>query len=504
MDYVPLSKSGRLWDGKMDIFKAFRKASAAGAGESITALYDPTLHRDIPSEPDLRDLNIALAILVDIFPDAEPETLRAMLSSVSESSRVEIVTEQMLKNDAKKMRGSKVLQKLRPAEKSVKRLKIALATEETFRSDVYKKAVKQVLYQEFRSLSHSSIKAVLAEQNYSYTGSRPVLQQLVAKSWRFSLSNMWSRQPSLSIEQDRTSISRLSNTVGVKRTGSSELDQELHDLLVVPILQQRRHDQLTADYQLASQLNEADAREAEALFDCECCYGSVAFERLAICDDGCHTLCFDCVRRSAHEALYGQGWAQAIDLSKSTLRCFAPASELCHGTLPNATVRRALSEPGGEEDVWDQLQTRMTSEALLRGGRRDTARAAQRCKKHMATYRHEVFGDGTGLYISFLVTRLGLLHCTTDDDSRLSLDFVQHITTHERRPQYILVSSQQAKTRAEVQMRQSSMQQDDVYTLHSPMARPSYLLRERKDIFAYYHRVISHGGGQAHMPALST
>ncbi|KAK5699487.1 hypothetical protein LTR97_005615 [Elasticomyces elasticus] len=258
MDYVPVSKSGRLWDGKMDIFKAFRKASAAGAGESITALYDPTLHRDIPGEPDLRDLNVALAILVDIFPDAEPEALRAMLSSVSKSSRVEIVTEQMLKNDAKKMRGSKVLQKLRPAEKSVKRSKIALATEETFRSDVYKKAVKQVLYQEFRSLSHSSIKAVLAEQNYSYRGSRPVLQQLVAKTWRFSLSNIWSRQSPSNIEQDHPSITRLSNTIGVKRTGSSELDQELHELLVVPILQQRRHDQLTADHQLASQLNEAD------------------------------------------------------------------------------------------------------------------------------------------------------------------------------------------------------------------------------------------------------
>ncbi|TKA70558.1 hypothetical protein B0A55_06237 [Friedmanniomyces simplex] len=376
MDYVPVPKAGRLWTSKADFFRPFRTAAGAAGDENIIPLYDPALHHEATDEPELRDLNTALATLVDVFPDVEPETFREMLSNISESSRVEVVTEQMLKNDAKKSRLGKTLRKARLVDPTAKRRlrltsETALPKEDTFRSESYKKAVKQVLYQEFKNISHSSIKAVMAEQNYSYSQSRPILQQLAAKSWRFSLSSIWTRRsPSVAAGEHPSIISggdpTQSQIVGVRRTGSAQLDQELHDLLIIPMLQQRRREQLAADHALASQLNDAEAKEAETLFDCECCYGSVTFEQLAICDDGCHQLCFDCVRRSVNEALFGQGWAQSIDLQKTTLRCFAPADQTCHGRLPGEIVRRALAELGAEEDTWNELQNRMASEALVK------------------------------------------------------------------------------------------------------------------------------------------
>jgi len=376
MDYVPLPKAGRLWKGKADFFRPFRTAAAAEAGENIIPLYDPTLHHHVSDEPDLRDLNTALAALLDIFPDVEPETFREMLSNISETSRMEIVTEQMLKKQTNWGRARRTLRKPRPAPTSAKRPRassseVAILPEDIFRSDSYKNAVKQVLYQEFRTLSHSSIKAVMAEQNYSYTLSRPILQELAARSWRFSFSSIWSRRSPSQVMSDHPNVidnggAEVSQLVGLRRTGSPELDHELYSLLVIPVLQQRRHDQLAADHALASGLNEEEAKETENLYDCECCYGSVAFEQLAVCDDGCHQLCFDCVRRTVKEALYGQGWAQAIDMPKTTLRCFALANDACHGTLAANVVRRALSEPGAEEESWNELQTRMASEALLK------------------------------------------------------------------------------------------------------------------------------------------
>ncbi|TKA47541.1 hypothetical protein B0A54_01913 [Friedmanniomyces endolithicus] len=381
MDYVPVPKAGRLWYSKADFFRPFRTVTGATAGENIIPLYDPTLHREAVDEPDLKDLNTALATLVDIFPDVEPETFREMLSNLSESSRVEIVTEQMLKSDAKRTR--KTLRKLPSPETTAKRrprpsAHTALPTADAFRGESYKKAVKQVLYQEFKTLSHSSIKAVMAEQNYSYTQSRPVLQQLAAKSWRFSLSNIWARRSPFVATGEHPNImmgdTTTDQTTGVRRTGSAQLDQELHDLFVTPALQQRRQEQLATDFALASQLNDTEAKETETLFDCECCYGSVTFEQLAICDDNCHQLCFDCVRRSVNEALYGQGWSQSIDLQKTTLRCFAQADQTCHGRLPGNIIRRALAEPGADEDTWNELQKRMASEALVKSGLR-----LQRC-----------------------------------------------------------------------------------------------------------------------------
>lgn len=392
MDNVPLPKTGRLWKSKADLFRPFRTAAANAAADKehrthpasaspISLLYDPS---NLPEggvkdadeeEPNLRELNSALRALVDIFPDVQPEVFREMLISISEESRLQVVTEHLLTKKAKwvqsRYRTTGKTTPSKPGKSSLEPTRGArsdppLADEDLFRSEDYKKAVKQVFYQEFNSLSKSTIRGVLAEQNFSYTLSRPVLQQVAARSWRFSFGQFWSRRsghdptdirshPFIMWQNDQEPF--------VRRTGSLELDHELYELFALPFITQKRQDRARADFEIATALNDTEAEEAEALFDCECCYSSVSFERVAVCDDACHLLCLDCIQRTVNEALYGQGWSRAANLDHATVRCFA--SEDCSGNIPQDLVRRALTQGVDNTDIWDDFQARVTNEALL-------------------------------------------------------------------------------------------------------------------------------------------
>ncbi|KAF2485147.1 hypothetical protein BDY17DRAFT_293020 [Neohortaea acidophila] len=388
MDFLPLPRP-RLWKSKTDFFRPFR--AGAEAGENIMPLYDPAVHLTTDIEDlDLKDLNTALAVLVEIFPQVQPEVFREMLVSVSEESRLQLVTEQLL---AKKVKGVRTRPLAFPARIGQNSRKEGgssapqmlsggrLNEEQTFRSNDYKKAVKQVLYQEFKSLSHSSIRAVLAEQNFSYTLTRPVLQQLSTKSWRFSFASLWKRKPPVTAAGEHPSIVWQPDAAGrgqaspaLRMTGSLQLDQELYDLFVVPAVENQRKALLASDLAVATKLNEKEAEEADALFDCECCFNSVVFEQLTTCDEDCHQLCFDCVRRTAREALYGQGWARTVDLQRTTVCCFAPTTQACEGVIPAAVLRRVLSSGTENEDLWSELQERAASEAILK-----TRLPIQRC-----------------------------------------------------------------------------------------------------------------------------
>jgi hypothetical protein len=115
MDYVPILRPSRAgaWRSKADFFRPFRSSSstASETGENITPLYDPTLvNQDQDEEPDLADLNTSLAALVELFPDVQPEVFREMLLGISKESRLQVVTEQLLKKKAMYVNG-----RLRPA-----------------------------------------------------------------------------------------------------------------------------------------------------------------------------------------------------------------------------------------------------------------------------------------------------------------------------------------------------------------------------------------------------
>lgn len=380
-----MPKGGRFLK-RPEFLKSLRTFDDPGAASG--SFYFPGEQPTTPQEegPDLRDLNNALQALTDIFPDVQPEVFREMLLSLGEESRLAVVTEHLLRDKAKFVQG-----RFRAAKKSDTEARPTpaakgktgglahpqdpdLAVDDTFRSEEYKQAVKATCYLEFRTLNHSSIKAVLAECNYSYTLARPVLQQLSSKTWRAAFSNLWSRKRSATSEADNhPSIVWQSDLSGsglmlpcLKRTASPELDKEVYNLIIAPVLARQREEQYQADVVIANHLNEAEAEQAEALYDCECCYTPSVFEQISSCNDGCHYICFRCIRHAVKESLFGQGWARNIDAERLSVRCLAPTNDDCHGCIPTELVQRALMEEKDGEHQWKKLEDRVAAEALLK------------------------------------------------------------------------------------------------------------------------------------------
>ncbi|KAI9745386.1 MAG: hypothetical protein M1818_000920 [Claussenomyces sp. TS43310] len=327
-------------------------------------------------DPDLRDLNNSLAALAVIFPDIQVEVFREMLANFDEESRLAVITEALLKHQMKWVRGRyRIDTKERaPTENGndVLNTRGTVPSEEMFRSQRYKDAVKAVTYNEFKGLSHSTIKAVLAEHNYSYTLSRPTLVALNAKTWRFSIASIFSRRrapTSREIEHPLVvwrSTGRGSIVPTLKATGNVELDKELFDSLIRPLQLGVRSEQIGNDHAIAVELNNREAEENEALHDCECCFSATTFETLSACNDGGHLVCFRCLRLAINEAVFGQGWARNIQHEFGTLRCLAPMSDDCQGCIPRQSMRRALNVEKGGEDVLRKLEERLAEDSLLK------------------------------------------------------------------------------------------------------------------------------------------
>ena len=387
---LPMPKGGRFLR-RPDFFGKGKLAEDVGNGAN--RYFDPDQVDDMAAqdstEPDVGEFNSALRVLVDVFPDVAPDVFREMLLSLSEESRIEVVTEHLLRDGAKFIQGRyrkapkvdkehdatavRVAMRVRG---SCPQIKAALQPEDTFRTDEYKQAVKLAFYQEFRSLSHSTIRAVLAEHNFSYTLARPTLQHVVSKSWRFTLTNLWSRKrantsdahthPLVEWQPDLTGSGLMLPCL--VRTKSLELNREIYETLIAPVLAAQRQDLLCRDQVFADAVNQAEAEQVNAMYECECCYASSTFEKVATCDDACHFICFGCIRHAINEALFGQGWARNIDAAKASLRCLAPSLDECHGCLPPDLIRRALcTDEGGEGDqTWHALQDRLAAEALIK------------------------------------------------------------------------------------------------------------------------------------------
>ncbi|KAH6673724.1 hypothetical protein B0J14DRAFT_591425 [Halenospora varia] len=334
-------------------------------------------------DPDLRELNNSLAALAAIFPDVQVEVFREMLSSFDAESRLAVVTEALLKNKMRWTRGRyRVAGKENTPQDQDKHSEddgersashSHILAEEKFRDNGYKKAVKCVAYHEFKGLPRSTINAVLAEHNYSYTLARPTLVALSSKSWRFSISSLFlRRKPISSLEAEHhplviwQSTGQGSIAPTLKATGSPELDNELFHSLVLPIQRKVLLDREAKDHELALELNNQEAEANEALHDCECCFTSTAFEQLSACDDGCHFICFRCVRHSVTEAVFGQGWQRNINIDTGTLRCVAAMSDDCQGCVSQTLIRRAFGEEQGGNDVLRKLDERLVEDNLLK------------------------------------------------------------------------------------------------------------------------------------------
>lgn len=333
------------------------------------------------------ELNTALETLARVFPDVRIEVFRELLVRFDGDSRLQVCVDQLLRHKEKWVSGrwnissgqgkgeegdAEDFGDRRQAGSDPDGEECLVPLEERFRSDEYKTMVRATLGKEYSSLSKSVIEAVLAEVNFSYARARPTLRDLSRRTWRATFNSML---PSFRKKKDREehllvvwqrdvdgeSLPRL------KETGCAELDAELYDALVAPVLQQRREEQELGDFRFAASLNEKQARAADALYECECCFGDVTFEEIATCSADAHVICYHCIQRTTHEALFGQGWGKSVDSEHSTLNCLAPLSiGSCDGCLhPRAVQQAILQETAGIETL-RKFEDRLASEALLK------------------------------------------------------------------------------------------------------------------------------------------
>lgn len=323
----------------------------------------------------LAKFNDALTILIELFPNVLPEVFREMLVRFNaEKELVEEVTKHLLGRPDIWLKG-----RLRPP---VERANIPPSTKdseppemELFRRSNYRLAAKAALLHEFKSLSKSTVKAVLAEKNHSYTLARPVLQDIAAKSWRHSINKFflrWSRSSEdVSGKHGMVQWTKAADGARVpvlRQTGDAELDHEIHQTALQPWYARSKAQQEAEDWQLAERMNELEAISAEAVFECGCCFASTTFEQMASCSsDSLHIICFQCISRAVGEALFGQSWGKVIDHDRGLLRCLAPtADESCSGCFPHDITQRAVCQAKRGAQTWSKFQSRLREEAFAK------------------------------------------------------------------------------------------------------------------------------------------
>lgn len=323
---------------------------------------------------DLDDRNQSLFILAQLFPDVRIEVFRELLTRFDGTSRLHVSVEQLLKHKKQWVQGRWNIEKdgAEPAAPVG-----TVAPEEYFRSESYKGAVKAVLCKEFGGLSRSTIDGVLAEVNYSYTRARPTLKELSRKGWRATIINLnpFKRKKDSKDENPLVVWERSSGGDAapslvlprLKHTGSDELDQEIHQTVIAPFLREHRETQEHQDYRFATEMNEKEAMAGNALYECQCCLDDVTFEQVSACSSEGHMICFNCIRRTLHEAIFGQGWDNSVDSERSTLKCVAPVSHgVCDGHLDPTLVKRAITSEKAGSETYRKFEDRVASEALLK------------------------------------------------------------------------------------------------------------------------------------------
>lgn len=325
----------------------------------------------------LNDLNQDLEILVKIFPQVLPEAFREMLCTYDGESRLFTVVDQLLKHEDRCVRGRWRVN-IQPVNsyQCCGNIRTSIPLEELFRRDDYILAVRTALYQEFKILNRSTVDTIIEERNYSYTRARPVLQQIAARSWKRNIAKLYSKwrkhigdkpEPHHLIFWPQSGGETGAVLPAIKTTGNPELDQELYLTIIVPLVGPLKIEQEVSDWALALEMNHSDAKYAESLYECECCFVDTTFEQLATCTASSHILCFRCLGLALREALYGQSWARNFDHRSGRLRCLAPLPEdSCGGFIPREIFRRAIIQTQGGLEQWGKFETRFANENLIK------------------------------------------------------------------------------------------------------------------------------------------
>ena len=327
-------------------------------------------------EGNLEELNNILSILTVIFPSILPEVFRELIRTFDGYSRLHVIVEQLLRHQDQWVRGRWRIRNgecqagtglAKPSPQSVN-------AADQFRRASYKGAVRRILHEEFKVLSKSKIEAVLAEENFCYSRTRPTLQKLASKSWRSALSSLlakW-RKPADPTPRDDHVLVWLTTrgdegmlVPSLRETGDVELDLELRQQVLEPFLQRIKEKREADDLNIAKAINEAEAKDAGGLYECECCYSDTTFEQMAFCTTEEHVICFQCIWRAVNEVLFGQSWGQNIDHDRAQLRCLAPVSVMsCQGCIPQDLTRRAILQSPSGMKALTILESRLAVEAI--------------------------------------------------------------------------------------------------------------------------------------------
>ena len=135
-----------------------------------------------------------------------------------------------------------------------------------------------------------------------------------------------------------------------------QLDEEIYALG-----RPERDAQSLRDEQLARSINEDEYAQAEALLECECCFGDFTWEDITVCTNG-HFFCHECLDRSVKEALYGQGGG--LSREKGSVRCISSvASPACQGFVPSTLLPQVLPT-----ETFDRLEQRLSRDQLQSSG----------------------------------------------------------------------------------------------------------------------------------------
>jgi len=364
-----------------------------------------------PAEtPNLRELNNCLEALFVVFPDVQVEVFREMLTSFDGESRLALVADALLKNRVQWVKGrwrtadgnlggaadrdAKILTRSKgAAAASTSDIQVGIESEkaipnavthtpdprlvpttEVFRSTSYKKSVRALALQEFRGLSKSTIDGVLAESNYAYLEARRTLVQLSSKSWRFAISSFLLRRKTTSVTPSEAenhplvvwrSTGRGSIVPAIRSTGSADLDRELFDALVRPLVEKSRKEAEERDRSLAQYLNNEEAAEMDQTHECACCFTDGAFEEFTSCSVEGHMLCFKCIQRMLQEAVFGQGWSN-VDVVTGTLKCPAMAGDGCTGRITADHLQRAILDLPNGVEVLNKFDRRLAEHSILK------------------------------------------------------------------------------------------------------------------------------------------
>ncbi|KAI1816497.1 hypothetical protein GGS20DRAFT_537872 [Poronia punctata] len=322
-----------------------------------------------PTPSDVADLNNDLTSLCALFPDIQVEVFREMLSNFSDESKLFVITDMLLKNPTVYVKGRRRAVDRDPSQK------LAICKTDAFRSPEYRTAVRTLALQEFKGLPRSTIDAVLSESNYSYLDARITLVELSSKSWKFALSSLlFRRKPVTSTEAEtHPLVYWKANEHGVlspsiKSTGNAELDRELFDELILPLLRRDKEKKEKTDRALAMSMQLEEAEDCDATYECACCYTDSIFEEFTTCSADGHMVCFRCVQNSITESVFGQGWQRNINKDTGTLRCPAMSSTECEGCVSADHIRRAMQETEKGDEVLEKLDQRLADHGLISSG----------------------------------------------------------------------------------------------------------------------------------------